>query len=239
MNRHFIHIKLFFRNHRKLCIFIGTLFLVYLIIKLFFTPALLSDVDFSHAYYDRNGKLMRITLTGDDKYRVFTPLDEINPDVVRATILYEDKYFYYHPGINPIPLIRTTNNYLRGQTDTAGASTITMQVARLKYNMNTKTIRGKLEQIAAAIYIDLFYSKSEIIEAYLNLAPYGGNIEGITAASLIYFHQKAKDISKIESITLSTIPQNPKKRGLNTPSGLNTMQNMRQDLVRRWIKKHH
>lgn len=238
MNKIFTRINFFYRRHKKLCIFVGILFVLYMVIKLFFTPPLLSDTDFSRAYYDRNGKLMRLTLTSDDKYRVFSPLDEINPDVIRATILYEDKYFYYHPGINPIPLIRATKNYIRGNSDTAGASTITMQVARLKNNINTKTIKGKLEQIATAIYIDLFYSKSEIIEAYLNLAPYGGNIEGITAASLIYFHHKPSDISNIESITLSTIPQNPRKRGLNTRDGLKTMQTMRQNLVNRWIQKY-
>lgn len=238
MNKLFVRLKLFYRHRKKTCTFLCVLCAIYLVIKLFFTPPLLSDTDFSRAYYDCNGTLMRLTLTSDEKYRVFTPLDEINPDVIRATILYEDKYFYYHFGINPIPLIRATKNYISGKTDTAGASTITMQVARLKYNLNTKTIHGKLVQIAAAIYIDLFYSKSEIIETYLNLAPYGGNIEGITAASLIYFHQNAKDISKIESITLSTIPQNPIKRGLNTTSGLKTMQNMRQDLVQRWIRKY-
>ncbi len=181
---------------------------------------------------------MRLTLTSDDKYRVFTPLNEISPDIVRATVLYEDKYFYLHPGINPVPLIRATKNYLRGNTDTAGASTITMQVARLKYNLDTKTINGKLVQIAAAIYIDAFYSKSEIIEAYLNLAPYGGNIEGVNAASLIYFHRNASELSKIESITLATIPQNPTKRGLNTSDGLKTMQNMRTNLVSRWTDKY-
>ena len=238
MNKFFAHIKSFYSRHKKLCIFIGATTGLYLIIKIFFTPPLLSDIDFSRAYYDRNGQLMRLTLSGDEKYRVFTPLDEINPDIIRATVLYEDKYFYWHPGINPIALIRSAKNYIRGNTDTAGASTITMQVARLKHSLNTKTIHGKLVQIATAIYIDLFYSKSEIIEAYLNLAPYGGNIEGITAASLIYFHRPASNISRIESITLSTIPQNPRKRGLNTPSGLTTMQNMRQNLVQRWINKY-
>ena len=238
MNSFVLRIKSFYYRHKKLCIFIGALLTLYLIIKIFFTPALLSDIDFSRAYYDRNGQLMRLTLSGDDKYRVFTPLDKISSDVVRATVLYEDKYFYTHPGINPIPLIRAAKNYLRGNTDTAGASTITMQVARLKYNLNTKTIRGKLVQIATAIYIDAFYSKSEIIEAYLNLAPYGGNIEGIAAASLIYFQRNASDLSKIEAITLSTIPQNPCKRGLNSTHGLETMRNMRQNLVKRWIAKY-
>lgn len=226
------------RRHRVLYITIGILILLWIIIKIFFTPPLLSDTHFGRAYFDRNGKLLRITLSADDKYRLYTSLDKISPDVQRATILYEDKYFKYHIGINPISLIRATINYFSGVENPAGASTITMQVARIKYHMNTRQIKGKLKQIAAAIYIDLFYSKNEILEAYLNLAPYGGNIESIGAASLIYFDKPAYDLTTIQAITLSTIPQNPTKRGLNTDSGLKNMMNMRGDLVRRWVDKN-
>lgn len=226
------------RRHRVLYITIGILILLWIIIKIFFTPPLLSDTHFGRAYFDRNGKLLRITLSADDKYRLYTPLDKISPDVQRATILYEDKYFKYHIGINPISLIRATINYFSGVENPAGASTITMQVARIKYHLNTRQIMGKLKQIAAAIYIDLFYSKNEILEAYLNLAPYGGNIESIGAASLIYFDKPAYDLTTIQAITLSTIPQNPTKRGLNTDSGLKNMMNMRGDLVLRWVDKN-
>lgn len=226
------------RRHRVLYITIGILILLWIIIKIFFTPPLLSDTHFGRAYFDRNGKLLRITLSADDKYRLYTSLDKISPDVQRATILYEDKYFKYHIGINPISLIRATINYFSGVENPAGASTITMQVARIKYHLDTRQIMGKLKQIAAAIYIDLFYSKNEILEAYLNLAPYGGNIESIGAASLIYFDKPAYDLTTIQAITLSTIPQNPTKRGLNTDSGLKNMMNMRGDLVRRWVDKN-
>ena len=230
--------KTFYTKHKKLCFFILGILVAYFTVRIFLTPPLLQDTYFSNAYYDRNGKLMRMTLSSDEKYRLFTPLSEINPDIIHATILYEDKYFYIHPGINPISLFRATKNYISGNHDTAGASTITMQVARIKYNLDTRRPAGKLVQIAAAIYIDAFYSKNEIMQAYLNLAPYGGNIEGVGAASLVYFHRPARDISTIESITISTIPQNPNKRGLNTPDGLSTMQHMRQDLVSRWIKRY-
>lgn len=212
-----------------------TLIATWAIIKIFFTPPLLNDAIFGTAYFDKNGELLRITLAPDDKYRLYTPLSEISPDIIRATILYEDKYFYYHPGINPIALIRATINYLSGAPHPAGASTITMQVARMKYDINTREIMGKLKQIAAAIYLDLFYSKDEIITAYLNMAPYGGNIESIGAASQIYFDKPPKNLPTIESITLATIPQNPNRRGLNTASGLQNMMKMRGDLVRRWI----
>ena len=191
---------------------------------------------FGHAYMSRDGELLRISLTPDDKYRLYTPLDEISPYVRHATILYEDRFFKYHPGVNPVALARATIDYISGVPHPAGASTITMQVARLKYDMNTRGIGGKLKQIAAALYIDLFYSKDEILEAYLNLAPYGGNIESIGAASLIYFDKPASQLNKIESITLATVPQNPVKRGLNTRAGLSNIMKMRGDLVRRWIE---
>lgn len=223
------------RRHRILYCLVFALLVIYAIIKIFFTPPLLSDTHFGRAYFDRNGNLMRITLSADDKYRLFTPLSDINEYVQRATILYEDKYFKFHPGVNPVALVRAAKNYFTSGARPVGASTITMQVARIKYDLDTRKIPGKLTQIAAAIYIDLFYSKDEILEAYLNLAPYGGNIESIGAASLIYFGKPARDLTKIEAITLSTIPQNPTKRGLNTDAGLANIMNMRGDLVRRWI----
>lgn len=223
------------RRHRILYCLVFALLVIYAIIKIFFSPPLLSDIHFGRAYFDRNGNLMRITLSADDKYRLFTPLSDISEYVQRATILYEDKYFKFHPGVNPVALVRAAKNYFTSGARPVGASTITMQVARIKYDLDTRKIPGKLIQIAAAIYIDLFYSKDEILEAYLNLAPYGGNIESIGAASLIYFGKPARDLTKIEAITLSTIPQNPTKRGLNTDAGLANIMNMRGDLVRRWI----
>ena len=125
-------------RHRLLYGVIIALIVIWAIIKIFFTPPLLNDAIFGTAYFDKNGELLRITLAPDDKYRLYTPLSEISPDIVRATILYEDKYFYYHPGINPIALIRATINYLSGAAHPAGASTITMQVARMKYDINKK-----------------------------------------------------------------------------------------------------
>ena len=228
----------FYHNHRRGVRIVGILVFAYFVVRVFFTPPLLNDIHFSRVFYDRNGVLLRVTLSSDDKYRIYTPLNKISPTLQRATILYEDKYFRYHPGINPIALIRATKNYFSGAPHPAGASTITMQVARLKYNLDTTKPVGKLVQILAAIYIDAFYPKDEILEAYLNLAPYGGNIEGAAAASQIYFHKRPGDLTTIESITLSTIPQNPTKRGLNTPTGLTNMQNMRSDLVSRWIAEY-
>ena len=225
-------------RHRRGWIILGALVILFWVVRLFLMPPLLRDTHFSHVFYDRNGTLLRITLSADDKYRIYVPLDEISDTVKRATILYEDKHFYRHIGINPVSLVRATRNYFSGAPHPAGASTITMQVARLKYDLDTTRPAGKLVQIIAAIYLDAFYSKDDILTAYLNLAPYGGNIEGIAAASQIYFHKRPNELTTIESITLSTIPQNPVKRGLNTATGLQNMQHMRADLVRRWMAEY-
>ena len=230
--------SVFYHKHRRGCIIVGALIFIYVFVRLFLTPPLLSDTHFSRVFYDRNGKLLRVTLADDDKYRIFAPLNEIADTVKQATILYEDKYFPYHPGINPVALTRATRAYFSHAPHPAGASTITMQVARIKYNLDTTSPGGKLVQILAALYIDAFYSKDEILTAYLNMAPYGGNIHGIAAASQIYFHKRPSELTAIESITLSTIPQNPTKRGLNTPTGLANMQKMRGDLVRRWTERY-
>ena len=181
----------------KFGLILGIIVIIWAVIRFIFIAPILSDISFSRAYYDRNGQLLRITLTNDDKYRIFTPLSEISPHIINAVILYEDKHFYNHFGVNPVSILRAARQYFGGAPRPVGASTITMQVARLRYDINSKTTLGKLKQIAAAIYIDLFHSKSEILEAYFNLAPYGGNIEGIGAASKIYFDKSAKDLTKI------------------------------------------
>lgn len=223
---------------KKFVIIFGIIFAVWLVIRFVFVAPILKDVSFSRAYYDRNGQLLRLTLTEDDKYRIYTPLSEISPHIISAVLLYEDKHFYRHFGINPISMLRAARQYYGGITHPVGASTITMQVARLVYDINSKTLWGKFKQIAAAIYIDLFHSKSEILEAYFNLTPYGGNIEGIGAAAKIYFDKTANNLTKIEAVTLATVPQNPVKRGLNTTSGIKNMENVRQNLVAHWVAQH-
>lgn len=103
-----------FQRHWVLYSVVFILIFTFIIIKIFFTPPLLNDTHFSKVYYDRNGKLLRMILSADEKYRIYTPLSEISPYVQQATILYEDKYFKYHFGINPISLIKATKSYLSG-----------------------------------------------------------------------------------------------------------------------------
>jgi penicillin-binding protein 1C len=178
-------------------------------------PPLLDGISFSQCVRDRNGKLLRVTLTADQKFRIWTPLKEISPDLVGATLRYEDKYYARHPGVNPIALARGGADLLRFHRATTGGSTITMQLARLRFRLHTRNISGKLEQIMWALELERHYSKNEILEAYLNLAPYGRNIEGIGAASEIYFDKPALKLSRPEAIALSVIPQSPSRRALH------------------------
>jgi penicillin-binding protein 1C len=186
-------------------------------------PPLLDGISFSRCVRDRNGKLLRVTLSADQKFRIWTPLDKISPDLIDATLRYEDKYYAHHPGVNPIALARGAAELLRLHRATTGGSTITMQLARLRFHLHTRTISGKLEQIMRALELERHYSKNQILEAYLNLAPYGRNLEGIGAASEIYFDKPASKLSRPEAIALSVIPQSPSRRALHTDRDNNSV----------------
>jgi penicillin-binding protein 1C len=177
-------------------------------------PPLLEGIDFSTRVRDRNGNVLRVTLTADQKYRIWTPLKEVSPALIDATLRFEDKYYAEHPGVNPISLLRATWNLAFAGRTRAGASTITMQLARLRYHLRTRTVAGKLRQMVYAIELERHYSKAQILEAYLNLAPYGRNIEGVGAASEIYFSKNAARVTGAEAVALSVIPQSPTRRAL-------------------------
>jgi penicillin-binding protein 1C len=177
-------------------------------------PPLLEGISFSQCVRDRNGKLLRVTLTTDQKFRVWTALPNISPALIDATLRFEDKYYRRHPGVNPVALLRSALNLRAGGGAHSGASTITMQLARLRYHLCTRTLGGKCVQIIRALELERHYSKAEILEAYLNLAPYGRNIEGIGAASQIYFDKPASRLSRPEAVALSVIPQSPSRRAL-------------------------
>ncbi len=176
-------------------------------------PPLLEDVAFSRAIYDRHGTLLRMTLSADEKFRVFVPLAEISPEMINVTLFQEDRYFRNHPGINPFSVARAAAGRVGLGSARGGASTVSMQLARLRYHLTTRTLSGKFAQMLRALQFERHYSKSQILEAYLNLAPYGGNVEGVGAASLLHFGKPAAALSMAEAVTLGTIPQSPARRG--------------------------
>lgn len=175
-------------------------------------PPQLENLSFSKAFYDTHGQLLKLTLSTDDKYRLYTPLKDISPEFIQATLYQEDRYFRLHPGINPFSLLNAAWKTYGIKERRFGGSTITMQLARLRYNLYSKNLSGKLLQMLYAIRLEQHYSKDQILEAYLNLAPYGGNIEGVGAASLIYLRRPASQITSADAKILALIPQHPTKR---------------------------
>ena len=175
-------------------------------------PLLANQANGSCAVVDRDGKLLRLGLTGDEKYRVWVPLESV-PDVLRqATLHYEDRWFYRHPGVNPIALVKAAWRSFVARDRWMGASTLTMQLARQRFRLKTASVSGKLKQIGYALWLERHFSKHELLEAYLNLAPYGANIEGAGAASWVYFHKPVAGLNLEESRALVLIPQNPARR---------------------------
>lgn len=183
-----------------------------LAIRLWPHPPLAQYAPSSTAVYDDQGHLLRLTLASDDRYRQWVPLARLPPALVQGVLLHEDAWFRWHPGFNPLSLMRGAwVTYVRGG-NRQGGSTVTMQLARLLYRLNTRTPGGKLRQVLRAIELELCYPKDAILEAYLNYAPYGRNIEGAGAASLIYFDKPVAALSLPEALTLAVIPQDPSRR---------------------------
>ena len=165
----------------------------------------------STAVLAADGRLLRLTMASDQQYRLWTPLDKVSPEFVAALLLHEDQHFYEHAGVNPVSLVRAASATYSGGFR-QGGSTITMQLARLLYGLNTRTVSGKLKQMALAIGLELRYSKRELLEAHINLLPYGGDVQGIGAASRIYFGKNPAQLALNEALTLVLIPQAPSAR---------------------------
>ncbi len=165
----------------------------------------------STAISTEGGELLRLTLAADGQYRLWVDLERMPQRLPAAVVLYEDRWFYQHPGVNPVALARAVcRDSLGGRR--FGASTITMQLARRVYRLDSRSAKGKFRQIALALWLEMRYSKHDILEAYLNLAPYGRNVEGVGAASLIYFGSPVARLSVPQLMTLAVIPQNPRER---------------------------
>jgi penicillin-binding protein 1C len=189
--------------------------LILLAIRLWPRPPLSSLVPLSTAVWSSDGELLRVTLADDDQYRMWTPLKDMSPELIQAFILKEDRWFRWHPGVNPAALARAVMKTYSGR-QRQGGSTLTMQLARRLYRLNTRTFSGKSRQIAAALWLEARYGKKELLEAYLNVAPFGGNVEGVGAASRIYFGKAPEFVNLGEALTLAVIPQHPAERGGRT-----------------------
>ena len=165
-------------------------------------------IEYSTIITDAKGEVINAYLTSDQKWRMKTELNEISPLLRKAIIAKEDKYFYSHPGVNAIAVVKAFfKNIFRLKT-TSGASTITMQVARALEHRK-RNIGNKIIETFRAFQLEMKYSKNEILQMYLNLVPYGSNIEGVKSASILYFNKNPDHLSLAEITALSIIPNRP------------------------------
>jgi penicillin-binding protein 1C len=201
------------RRAARNLVLLGSIMLVGFLTAWFFLPRppLLDDVPFSAVARDRNGALMRLTTASDQRYRLPVRLGEVPQDLILAVTTQEDHRYRSHFGVDFGALLRASIDFVQGHPR-SGASTLTMQVARLRFHLQTRSVTGKLVQIYRALEIERHYSKDQILEAYFNLAPYGRNIEGVSAASLIYFDKSPARLSRQEILALAVLPQSPAKR---------------------------
>ena len=159
---------------------------------------------------DKNGKILRVFLSPDDMWRVPVNAEDISPLLKKAVLTYEDNHFYKHFGVNPISIMRAFLANIRAGKIVQGGSTITMQVARLM-EPKSRTFKNKLIELFQAFQMELRYTKNEILTLYFNMAPYGGNIIGIGAASQLYFNKNPEQLSLGECCLLAAIPNSPNK----------------------------
>ncbi len=199
---------------------------------------ILAEVPFSPAFLDREGNLTQIFLSEDDSYRMYTAAGSFPPQLIEAVLLQEDRYFYGHFGINPAALLRAAKETWVLKNRRVGASTLTMQVARMRYRLYTRSIPGKISQILHALYLEICFTKQEILEAYLNLAPCGGNIEGFPAAAWYYFGADIKELSTSEILMLAVMPQNPTVRAPRNRQAPQELLTAREVLYRSWLEIH-
>ena len=193
----------------------------------------------SSAVYAADGSLLRLALASDERYRLWLPLDALPADLIEAVKLKEDRWFAWHPGVNPVSLARGAILSFSRDDYRSGGSTLTMQLVRLRDRANTRSVAGKLEQVGAALLLSARYPKREVLAAYLNFAPYGGNIEGVGAASLIYFGKPAARLNLPEIMTLAVLPQRPRLRCNVHGDCLDPqLRAARAQLFQQWLEHH-
>ena len=176
-----------------------------------FPPRMNRLAEVSTAVLDSDGRLLRAYTTADGTWRFATTPDDVDPRYLSMLLAYEDRRFRHHPGVDPLSLSRASWQWLRAGRVVSGGSTLTMQVARL-LEPHPRTVGAKLTEIVRALQLERRYSKDEIVAMYLTLAPMGGNLEGVRAASLAYFGKMPDRLTTAQAALLVALPQSPTQR---------------------------
>lgn len=165
-------------------------------------------MEYSKVLYDRNDRLLSATVTSDGQWRF--PLTDDLPDHLKSCIiLYEDEYFYHHPGINPISIYKAFIANVKAKKVVRGGSTITMQLMRMYRGNRSRTIPQKIIEMMGALKLELLYSKEHILKMWATIAPFGGNTVGARTAAERYYHRNLNDLSWAEYATLAVLPNSP------------------------------
>ncbi|MGV6872861.1 penicillin-binding protein 1C [Pseudochelatococcus sp. B33] len=178
----------------------------------------LPELDLAPAYrhsavvLDRNGTLLRAFTFDDGRWRLPAAVTDVDPRFIDLLIAYEDRRFLDHGGVDPLAVARAAFQMAVSGRIVSGGSTLTMQVARLMEPRGERSFTAKLRQAVRAVALERRFSKGEILSFYLNLAPYGGNLEGVRAASLAYFGKEPRRLSTAEAALLVALPQSPEAR---------------------------
>ncbi|AXK79794.1 penicillin-binding protein 1C [Pseudolabrys taiwanensis] len=171
-----------------------------------------NDLALSHIVVDRDGKLLRAYATPDGRWRLPATPDDVDPRLIKVLLGYEDRRFYEHDGVDLYALVRAAFQLITKGHIVSGGSTLSMQVARLLEPREKRSFSAKARQIVRALELEWHLSKRDVLSLYLTLAPYGGNLEGIRAASLAYFSKEPKRLTLSESGLLVALPQAPERR---------------------------
>lgn len=186
-----------------------------LLLDLIFPPQLPKARDTSTLVVARDGTPLRAFADADGVWRYPATLESVSPLYLDALLNYEDRWFWRHPGVNPLALLRAGTQMMGNGEVVSGGSTLTMQIARIldaKRTRHTRTPFRKLRQILRALQLEAHLSKREILTLYLERAPFGGTIEGVEAASWAYLGKPASRLSKAEAALLAVLPQSPSRR---------------------------
>lgn len=174
----------------------------------FSLPNPLFNTPKSRVLLDKHDKIIGVKIAKDEQWRM-PMLTDVPVKYKKALIYFEDEYFNYHLGVNPVSLFRALGQYISKGSIVSGGSTISMQVIRLSRGNRPRTITEKIKEIFLATRLELSYSKKEILKLYASNAPYGGNIVGLEAASWKYFRRSPKDLSWSEAALLAVLPNSP------------------------------
>ncbi len=200
----FFRILIFSTEHRT------KLFIALVLTIWFYTllPSPLFDKPCSTVLIDEHDQLLAAQISKDGQWR-FPESEKIPFKFEQCIIQFEDEYFYYHPGINPVSIFRSISNNFKAGKIKSGGSTITMQLARMARGNKPRNYFQKVMEMLLALRIELSYKKSSILRSYCSNAPYGSNVVGLSAASWRYFGRAPEKLSWAESALLAVLPNAP------------------------------